>query len=171
MDVKCEVCGSACEVAATGRPRRFCSNACRQKSYRDRAVRVPVRLRRRHAWVRAAGKRPIRPDGSPASSTDARTWGSWAEVQSGAGDGFGIMLGDGLGCYDLDRVSDAEVREFLGTVSEPVVFVERSVSGRGVHVFVEADEAPGWRRNVGGLSVEFYSRGRFIRMTGVSFSS
>lgn len=72
------------------------------------------------------------------------------------------MLGGGIGCYDLDHVSDADARDFLSTVSEPVLFVERSMSGEGVHIFVEADESKGWRRG----NVERYTRERFIRMTG-----
>lgn len=75
------------------------------------------------------------------------------------------MLSDGVGCFDLDRVTDDEIREFVATVREPIVFVERSVSGEGAHVFVSAPEARGWRRG----NVEFYSRARFIRMTGVRF--
>ena len=115
--------------------------------------------------MRADRKRPIRPDGRPASSTDSSTWSSFAEVQAGAGDGFGVMLGGGLGCYDLDHVTDAEVAAFVASVPERVLFVERSVSGTGAHVFVEAPEAPGRRRP----GVERYTRARFIRTTGDRF--
>lgn len=129
--------------------------------------RLPVELTEGRRWVRAVGKRPIRCDGGPASSTDPGTWSSHAEaLASSAGDGLGVMLGGGLGCYDLDHVSDAEARAFLASVPERVLWVERSVSGAGVHVFVVAPEAPGWRRRVGGVSVERYTRARFIRVTG-----
>jgi primase-polymerase (primpol)-like protein len=120
----------------------------------------------RRSWVRAAGKRPVRVDGRPASSTRPDTWAGFADVlASTAGDGFGIMLGGGLGCYDFDHVSDAEARALVASIPEPVVFAERSVSGRGVHVFVLADEGPGTRRG----NVERYTRGRFVRVTGVGF--
>ena len=148
---------------------RFCSNACRQKAYRARRPRVPELMRSQRRWVRADGKRPVMPDGLPASSTDSSTWSSFAEVQRGAGDGFGIMLGGGLGCYDFDNCLDADgrvserVRGLLQRIRpESVVMVERSVSGRGLHVFVEAPESRGFRRD----GFEFYSRGRFIRVTG-----
>lgn len=119
----------------------------------------------RAAWVRADGKRPVQPDGTAASSTNPETWRSFAGVKSGAGDGFGIMLGNGLGCYDLDDMSDVEAREFIDEIPEPIVFAERSVSGRGVHVFVEAAESAGTKRG----KVERYTRARFIRVTGKVF--
>lgn len=118
-------------------------------------------------WVRASGKRPLTVSGSPASSTDSKTWGRHHEiVGSRAGDGFGVMLGGGLGCYDFDncfadgRINSA-VGEFIARIPEKVLLVERSVSGRGLHVFVEAVESRG-RRSAG---VERYTRDRFIRMT------
>lgn len=82
-------------------------------------------------------------------------------MQEGRGDGFGIMLGDGLGCYDLDHVSDEFMRAFVNTVDETVLYVERSVSGEGFHIFVEAEESAGWKRG----NVERYTRARFIRTT------
>lgn len=75
------------------------------------------------------------------------------------------MLGGGLGCYDFDHMSDGDVRGFVASIPEPVLFAERSVSGEGVHVFVVAPEERGWRRG----SVERYTRARFIRVTGVKF--
>lgn len=80
------------------------------------------------------------------------------------------MLGGGIGCYDLDVVSDAQAREFVDSVPERVIFVERSMSGRGVHVFVEAAEGPGSVRRSGPFSVERYTVARFIRVTGEVFA-
>lgn len=85
------------------------------------------------------------------------------------GDGVGIMMGDGLGCYDLDHVSDEQARQFAQTIDEPIIYAERSMSGDGVHIFIRAEEAPGWRRTVDGLQVEKYTRQRFIRVTGLTF--
>jgi primase-polymerase (primpol)-like protein len=120
-------------------------------------------------WTRARGKVPLQTSGRLASSTDPGTWASFDEVQQGRGDGYGFMLGAGWGCYDLDHVTDDESRRFISTVPERILFCERSLSGEGVHVFVEAPEAPGWRRIVDGLQVERYTRERFIRMTGSKF--
>lgn len=169
----CETCGGAIPARSEtrGRRRRYCSNACRQRAYREhRAVSFPAVMQQRAAWVRCVGKRPVRIDGRPASTVDPSTWASFdAVTASTAGDGFGIMLGGGLGCYDLDHVTDEAARRFIATISEPVILVERSVSGTGVHVFVEAQPAPGWKRVIDGLHIERYSRARFIRTTGKVF--
>lgn len=119
-------------------------------------------------WARCDGKRPIMPDGSPASSTNSDTWSSFAAVQSGAGDGFGFMLGDGFGCIDLDNclvggVANDGARKLLRF--NRGAFVERSVSGRGLHIFGWRGEAPGVKR----CGFEVYSFGRFIRTTGDTY--
>lgn len=74
------------------------------------------------------------------------------------------MFGGGLGCYDFDHVSDDEARELAALIPEPVLFAERSVSGNGVHVFVEAVESAGSKSWQG--RHERYTRERFILTTG-----
>lgn len=163
----CAHCGGDIHYLARS-DARYCATRCRVAARRARFRQsFPPVMAERHSWVRADGKRPIQPSGRPASTTDPTTWATFAEVQSGAGDGFGIMLGDGLGCYDFDDADLADVARFVRErVGEPVLFAERSMSGRGVHVFVQADPQSGWRRVIDGLSVEYYSRARFIRTTG-----
>lgn len=106
-------------------------------------------------------------NGRWASSTNPATWSNFDEVQTGPGVGFGVMVGNGVGVYDLDGAltesGDVEpwAREVLAGIHEPVLFAEVSVSGRGVHVFVKAGE----RRGSRSAGVEFYSRDRFIRTT------
>ena len=172
--MKCQICQSAIPIKS-GRVPKYCSGKCRQKAYRKRASRVvkaPFANDER-VWVRAAGKRPVMVDGSSASSTDPATWASFAEVQkSNAGDGFGVVLdGSGLGCFDFDNCFDGgvlnpAVRDFIAGIAYPIVYVERSVSGNGLHVFVEAEKQRGFRRD----GVEFYSWGRFIKTTLREFS-
>ncbi|RLK54614.1 hypothetical protein CLV68_5647 [Actinokineospora cianjurensis] len=41
----CEYCGRPLVVAGAGRPRRYCTAACRQRAYRSRAVAAEVRER------------------------------------------------------------------------------------------------------------------------------
>lgn len=166
--MNCENCGRELKVKGTGRPRRTCSTRCRVALCRRRKALPLGVFHEQVRWVRADGKRPITPAGTPASSTNPSTWCSFDEAQQGAGDGYGIMLGGGLGCYDLDNAIESGVvkswaRDIIDAIEEPIVYVEKSVSGRGLHVFVELAEQRGTRRSVGDGSVEKYSYGRFIR--------
>ncbi len=72
------------------------------------------------------------------------------------------MLGRGLGCYDLDHMTDDQARDFAATIPEPIIYAERSMSGNGAHIFIKAPEGPGTRTR----NIERYTRGRFIRTTG-----
>lgn len=168
MNTTCHHCGA--DFTATNRrgiTPRFCSNACKQKAYRARnaASPFPATMTKAARWTRADGKRPVQADGRPASTTNPDTWAEYRKVRAGSGDGMGFMLGGGIGCYDLDHVTDDQARDFLATVTEPIVYVERSVSGTGVHIYIEAEEAQGWRRG----NIERYTRQRFIRTTGNTF--
>ncbi|WP_147433594.1 DNA primase [Galactobacter caseinivorans] len=123
-------------------------------------------------WVRADGKRPVTVAGRAASSTNRRTWSSHAAVcESTAGDGMGVMLGGGLGCYDLDgclidgHLTD-EARRIIDTITAPILFTEVSVSGRGLHIFTAEPESKAAQGAWGG----HYSFGRFIRTTGIRFT-
>ncbi len=153
-----------------GRPARHCSNACRQRYMRTRR-RLPAALTDRSRWTRHVAKRPVQLDGSPASSTNPSTWTTYLEAAAATtGDGLGIMLGDGLGCWDFDHCLTADgltadVAALVASISAPL-WVERSLSGDGLHVFVAAPEGPGRRRT----GVEFYSRARFIVVTGDRFT-
>lgn len=163
---RCDACGTEfVQNSGRGRKARFCGGACRVAWHREHSL--PREMRSGRRWVRARGKRPIRIDGRPASTTNPETWATLTEVKSSAaGDGMGVMLGSGLGCYDLDHTDDESARRFIASIPEPVIYAERSMSGHGVHVFVSAAEGPGSRRP----GVERYTRARFIRTTGVRFS-
>lgn len=173
MHTECLECGAAIiSTGGRGPTKRLCSPRCRKRASRQKQQGLPKVMTERRAWTRAEGKRPVMVSGRFASSTNPATWASFAEVQQGAGDGFGIMLGDGLGVYDLDDALDQGgrlkpwARDVLDAITEPKVFAEVSRSGRGVHMFVEAPEGRGSRRVVGDGAVERYSRARFIRVTG-----
>ncbi|AXH69776.1 DNA polymerase/primase [Mycobacterium phage KristaRAM] len=168
MNVRgCERCGAKLGLGgARGRSPRFCSGRCRVAAHRNR-TRLPESLTSRPRWTCRDGKRPIQPNGRPASSTNSATWSTWAEVKDCPN---GIMLGDGLACYDLDGVLDdgkllPEFVELFDRISADALWVERSMSGRGLHVFVAAPEAPAQV----GAHVSFYSFGRFIAVTGDRF--
>ena len=167
--MQCLNCGRDVPQKSKGPARRTCSARCRQAvSRRRRQQPIPAAMTDAPRWARADGKRPITPSGAAASSTNPSTWCSFDEVQRGAGDGYGVMLGGGLGCYDLDNALENGVvkswaRDIIDAIEEPVVYVEKSVSGRGLHVFVQLPERRGTRRSAGDGSVEKYSYGRFIR--------
>ena len=168
----CDECGGRVPLPSRGRTGKYCSGRCRQAAYRrrrrDKARGVPSWLREGVRWTRADGKRPVMPNGRAASSTDPATWARFSDVQDGAGDGYGVMLGRGLGCIDLDGcLVDGWLSPLAQRVLErnPGAYVEVSVSGNGLHIFGEFAEVSGIRR--GGF--EFYSRARFIRVTGDVF--
>lgn len=167
--MRCERCDGLIPVKR-GRVPRFCSGACRQAEYRARkkANGLPKHMTGVARWTRCVGKRPITVEGRAASSVDESTWTTFKAVCGGPGDGFGVMLGDGLACLDLDHcfengeLADWARRE-IDAIDSPL-WVERSVSGDGVHVFFEGRGASSKRPGV-----EVYYHSRFIRVTGDLF--
>lgn len=154
---------------------KFCSTKCRVYFSR-RKVPFPVEMTSRHRWVRRdSNKVPLTGAGRYASSTNSKTWASFDFVSnSGVGVGMGFVLGDGIGCWDFDHcITDGKLadwaREALASITERVIFTEVSQSGEGLHVFVEAPEGKG-RVIRDGRNIEFYSAGRYIAVTGKSFS-
>ena len=100
-----------------------------------------------------------------ASSTDPSTWSTYADaLEATHGAGLGYMLGDGVGCIDLDHcIAGGEIEPWAREIIDscPGTYVEVSQSGEGVHIFGLMPEAPGRRRG----NIEVYSKARFIAMT------
>lgn len=153
---------------------KFCTSKCRVYAHRaaKRAPAFPEAMTSRKRWVRrAADKRPLTIDGKNASSTKRWSWSSFeAAKASSAGVGMGFVLGDGIGCIDLDHCIDDGVladwaAEYIRTLTEAVIFAEVSQSGHGVHLFIEAPEAPGSKIR-DGRNIERYTAGRYIAVTG-----
>lgn len=172
--LECQECGDTFDRKSKQRP-KFCSNACKQKAYRARSKNASVplaRFRSESRWVRAKGKKPLQVSGKNASSTNPRTWTTFENVlHSKAGDGFGVMLGNGLGCYDIDHCFEGGnlkgwAVDYIHSIAEEIVYTEVSKSGEGLHLFFLAkSHGPGFARN----GVERYTQERFIRMTLDSF--
>lgn len=157
------------KVAATGRPKRFCGQTCRKAS--NRVLGVPRRLRSSDRWIRHYKKRPLTIEGRAASVTAPATWSSFIDARkSKAGHGLGFVLGEGIGCIDLDHVIDESGNlDSAATdlvASLPPTWVEVSPSGTGLHIWGLIPEAVGRVMVRGGISVERYSRGRYITVTG-----
>lgn len=134
---------------------------------------IPAELRDRKQWVGHRNKRPVQPNGRPASSTDPATWGTFeqcaAAVESGKVDGVGFVFSeaDPYAGIDLDKCRDPETGqidpEALALVERLASYTEVSQSGRGLHIIVRAT-LPGTGRNAGGI--EIYNKGRYFVMTG-----
>ena len=163
----CANCGST----FTGRADAVtCSTRCRVARHRASSRFAPARLRAADRWVRHVAKRPVRPDGSVASSTDPQSWSSFDAAMSGqAGDGVGFVLnGDGVVCVDLDGcVADGRPSAWAQQVIDmfPGAAVEVSLSGRGLHIW---GTGPNLSRvfDFDGARVEVYADKRYIAMTG-----
>ncbi len=183
---KCDQCDNVVALSKTGRPRRFCSNACRQRNYRRRDVLrvgtvdpIPLELRTRARWILHKAKRPIALGGWWTSVKDESTWMTYDEATDAVSrrdvdaDGVGFVLnGDGLTCLDLDDcVKRGEpnvfARDFIRALGD--CYVEFSPSGRGLHVWGFSDMPKGRIIAGGNLKVEVYPNKRFITMTGKSY--
>lgn len=144
----------------------------------DEASPIPFELRSRDRWVLWAvtmrrnreTKMPLRWDGSAASSTNGDTWTTYGRVAHSDKIGF-VLNGDGIVCLDFDDcLVDGEL---VGVAAElvPLVqdstWVEVSQSGNGLHVWGHAELKRGFVRP----GVEVYPAGRFIAVTGRTFSN
>lgn len=144
---------------------------------------IPSALRERPQWACSTGKpgkgdkdgkRPRDPrTGGFASATEPATWGTFAEAvtianRKGWGHvGYVLSKDDPFCIIDLDDkeakpATDAERARFAEIVADLDSYTERSSSGRGIHVIVEAELAKGFHRG----NVEVYSDARYMICTG-----
>ena len=109
-----------------------------------------------------------------ASVIDPNTWTDHEAVKGstiGAGMGF-VLNGDGLACIDLDHcLIDGKPTEAAQRLLDrfPTAWVEVSPSGTGLHVWGSAKAQPGRRTVIDGLNVEFYTRERYLTVTGDTY--
>lgn len=167
---RCAYCQGPLNLAREGA--KFCSQKC-GTYYRRRTF--PKLMTVKDRWIRwdhvGGRKMPLKLNGRAASSTNPDTWSTYAEAKaSTVGVGLGYVLGDGIGCWDLDDcLHDGKLepwaREVLDSIPDPLM-IEVSQSGNGVHVFVRAEEAKGTVIR-DGRNIEFYSKGRYIAVTGL----
>ena len=141
---------------------------------------IPRELQTYQSWVvwryeRRSGKLTKVPhvagEDRRASTTDLRTWRSFAETleayERGGFDGIGFVFssGDPFCGIDLDGCRDPERGEIQPWAQKIIDaaggYAEASPSGTGVHIIVKG-RAPNGRRG----PVECYSEGRFFTMTG-----
>ncbi|MER7482805.1 DNA primase [Streptomyces sp. NPDC126510] len=173
----CAWCGGDMPITARA-DARTCSARCRVAAHRAAKKRVfPLELTSRDRWVRrSVAKVPLTTVGTPASSTNPRSWSTYRNaVESVAGVGLGFVLnGDGIACVDLDHAlaPDGSPKPWAAEILRQAgaTYTEVSASGDGLHVFGYADVRQGRRiRREGGYAVEVYGDGRYIAMTSQRF--
>jgi hypothetical protein len=146
---------------------------------------IPAQLREQSRWVLWRNVRRKKPDGSfvwakmpyaidgtPGSSTDAKTWSSFDDASDahmlGDYDGLGFVLGDGLHGIDLDDCRDP-VTGLLNSLALEVLervsgYAEVSPSGTGIKVFTHTNlDGSRTKKEMG---VELYRDGRYFTVTG-----
>ncbi|WIB25827.1 DNA primase [Curtobacterium sp. MCSS17_015] len=167
---ECGYCGKS--IVYKNAQARFCSDKCRNYDRRRQQRNpIPAEITKRDRWVRwNAAKVPLTASGSTASSTNPATWTTYAgATASTAGVGIGYVLGDGIGCIDLDHcLLDGKPNQEALTFLEayPRHYIEVSPSGDGLHILGTAEAAVGRRYTANGLHIERYSTGRYITVTG-----
>jgi len=133
--------------------------------------RLPQALRERPQWcVAAPDKRPLMTNGRAASVTDPSTWTDFesacrAAQAEGRHVGFVLTTNDPFTCIDLDVKDNTpaeHIVRFDRIISTFDSYTERSMSGRGFHVWLEGKIGRGRKRD----GIEVYSQERFIICTG-----
>lgn len=114
-------------------------------------------------------KMPITLSGRPARVNDPGDWADYFDaLWTRRGAGLGFVLGEGIGCIDLDGAirEDGSLTAWARRIldSAPRTFMEVSWSGRGLHIWGLLDEAPGRNLRSKGVTAEVYSQGRYIAL-------
>lgn len=132
---------------------------------------IPAELRALPQWcIAGSDKAPRTPTGALASSTDPSTWtdfetAAWAAFQRGLNIGFVLTANDPYTCIDLDvkdETTPDQIARFVAIQQAADSYSERSMRGRGLHLWIRASIGLGRKRD----GVEVYSQARFIICTG-----
>lgn len=171
----CEHCAAPLPLMARQHA-RFCDTRCRSKAHRAKSTAMPAELTSRHRWIRrSATKVPLTTTGAPASSTNPRTWSTYATAAAsavGAGMGFVLSDVDDIVCLDLDHCLNPLTGRLAPWAAAIIrdagaTYIEVSPSGDGLHIWGRATVRHGRRlRRPDGTAVEIYGTGRYIAMTG-----
>ena len=138
----------------------------------------PKELQRHDQWVVWKGKKiPYDPTrlNSKSNVNDPYSWGSFnqadAAFSEGGWLGVGFVLtGNGIAGVDIDKcVVDGEPNkdalQLMADLDAP--YIEFSPSGNGLRAFGFSNQSiTGVRGQLDGLSVELYTKGRYLTVTG-----
>ena len=129
-------------------------------------------------WVAYNDKKwPVNPHtGRMGSTTDRRTWGTYALAVDAMRryqlPGIGIVLGDGLAGIDLDHIAPGGDPHpwAVELIAKCGSYAEWSPSGEGIHILALVTEERKGRELLDypapGMNVEAYTTGRFFTVTG-----
>lgn len=154
-------------------------------------MNVPEELKTLPCWmpyklVEVDGKQQKRPvdcrSGRPGSKSDPDQRTTFPQAlrylleNEGAADGVGVVVPEGWVCFDFDDALDSDgkftVSRTRQWVTKLASYTERSVGGKGLHVFVKA-VLPSSRNAKKDFGVEIYAgdsgAAHFIAMTGNVF--
>jgi putative DNA primase/helicase len=121
------------------------------------------------------GKTPLDSKGRKASRTVADVWRSYEAASAQAlehGYGVGWVIQPGYIVLDLDKAFDeeGEIKDQFKGLSRVGTYIERSVSGTGLHVFLRSDVRPEGQNekahNPDGSAIEVLAPGWYVRVTG-----
>jgi putative DNA primase/helicase len=148
---------------------------------------IPAYFRRIRGWVlhraivgkdgKLKDKVPHRPDGTLAESNNPATWSTYEEVvrayRAGGYDGIGLMRNGDFVFIDLDGcVTDpkpAWAQKIIAALTG-FAYMERSVSGQGVHIITRGKVPPGRRQEEiskkDHIGFAFYDGARYLTFSG-----
>ncbi len=144
---------------------------------------IPPELKAKKQWVcyrtkRQEGKTAkfmISPvTGEFAKSNEANTWtdydSAFRYMVAKRLEGLAFVLTEGLVFVDIDHVADenGNIGEFALKILEelPDTYAERSVSGKGVHIFCYGKLPENARKRNDEIGLEMYDTRRFVCITG-----
>lgn len=139
---------------------------------------VPEKLKRLPGWMACGGedgKTPLDQKGRPASRTVADNWSAFGDAVAQAGEhggGLGWVIQPGYVVLDIDDAfdEDGEVRSRYREVCKADTYMERSVSGTGLHIAIRSDVRPEGQNEKAkapdGSALEVQGPGWFVRLTG-----
>ena len=146
---------------------------------------IPERLKLQHQWVvwgipGEAPKAPFNPTSLlllrtiPAKSGVPETWSDYDTavrcVSAGIAKGIGYEF-TGQGVYGVDMDNVINEKGVIAPQAQAIIeqldsYTEYSPSGRGLHIFVTADNVNIMRHRKQGEFIEIYHDGRYFTMTG-----
>lgn len=147
------------------------SHADSQTNKSPNFTNLPEALRKLPQWcVAASDKSPRTVNGHNARVNDPSTWTDFKSAREAAHKkghyiGFVLTEDDPFTCIDLDikeSTPPEHIQRCNNIVEKFNSYTERSVSGKGFHVWIQGKSIKGRKRD----GVEVYSQGRFIICTG-----